>query len=160
MFLPFNQLPTTARVWIYQSNRSLSDKELASISEELTSFCDAWAAHGAALKSSFKLKYNRFIVIGVDEGHNMATGCSIDSSVNKIKQLESTYGLSFMDRTQIAFLVDNDLSIESLSSIKDKVKEGLISSETKIFNNLVQTVGDFNTAWTVPASNSWLKRYF
>ncbi len=160
MHLPFNQLPKSARIWIYQSNRDLIDSEIEPISESLTSFCNGWSAHGAGLKSSFQILYKRFIVIAVDEGHNMATGCSIDSSVNQIKYIENKYGLNFMDRTQVAFLIDNKLYIESLSAIKSKVNEGLILAETKTFNNLVETVGDFDTSWMVSASNSWLKRYF
>ena len=160
MFLPFNKLPKSARIWIYQSSRTITDSEIESISLELTSFCNDWMAHGAALKSSFQILYNRFIIIAVDEGHNMASGCSIDSSVNQIKILEHKYGLNFMDRTQVAFLIDNELYIESLSAIKNKVNEGVISSDTKTFNNLVETVEDFESAWMIPASNSWLKRYF
>lgn len=160
MHLPFNQLPKSARVWIYQSSRDLDDIEVESISKELTTFCDGWSAHGAGLKSSFQILYNRFIIIAVDEGYNMATGCSIDSSVNQIKFLENKYALNFMDRTQVAFMVDNELYIESLTAIKAKVNEGVISAGTKTFNNLVETVGDFDSGWMIPASNSWLKRYF
>lgn len=160
MFLPFNELPKTARVWIYQANRDLINSELESISQELTAFCNGWSAHGVGLKSSFQILYNRFIVIAVDEGFNMATGCSIDSSVNQIKLLENRYGLNFMDRTQVAFLIDNELYIETLSAIKGKVNDGIISSETKTFNNLVATVEDFDSSWMIPASDSWLKKYF
>lgn len=160
MFLPFNQLPESARVWVYQSDRDLTSIEQESIAEELTIFCNGWSAHGAGLKSSFQVLHNRFIVIAVDEGYNMATGCSIDSSVNQIKSIERKYSLNFMDRTKVAFYIDDRLYIESLSAIKTKVNEGVISADTKTFNNLVQTVGDFNSGWMVAASNSWLKRYF
>jgi len=160
MFLPFNQLPESARVWIYQSNRDLTTAEYDAIGEQLSAFCDGWSAHGAGLKSSFQILHHRFIVIAVDEGYNMATGCSIDASVNQIKQIENKFGLNFMDRTQVAFYIDEKLYIESLSAIKSKVHEGIISAETKTFNNLVETVGDFNSGWMISASNSWLKRFF
>ncbi len=160
MHLPFNQLPKSARVWIYQSNRELTELEIESISIFLTSFCNGWSAHGAGLKSSFQILYKRFIVMAVDEGYNMATGCSIDSSVNQIKFIENKYSLNFMDRTKVAFLIDNKLYIESLSAIKTKVNEGIILANTKTFNNLVETVKDFDEAWVVPANNSWLKKYF
>ena len=160
MFLPFNELPKTARVWIYQSSRDLMDFEIESMSDELAVFCNGWSAHGAGLKSSFQILYDRFIVIAVDEGYNMATGCSIDSSVNQIKHLENKYSLNFMDRTQVAFLIEDKLRVETLSSIKSKVNEGVISSETKTFNNLVETVGEFDKNWMITASNSWLKKYF
>jgi hypothetical protein len=32
MFIPFNELPDTSRVWIYQANRSFTDAELQEIS--------------------------------------------------------------------------------------------------------------------------------
>lgn len=160
MFLPFNQLPKSARIWIYQSDRNLIFEEKELISEQLAIFCNAWSAHGAGLKSSFQILHNRFIIMAVDEGHNMATGCSIDSSINQIKQIETHFGLNFMDRTQVAFLLDGELYIESLSAIKNKVSQGVISADTKTFNNLVATVGDFDSGWMVSASNSWLKKYF
>lgn len=160
MYIAFNDLPKTARVWIYQSNKVLGQTEVDEISSQLVSFCEEWSAHGAGLKSSFQILHNRFIVIAVDEGHNMATGCSIDSSVNQIKQLESKYGLNFMDRTQVAFLIGNEVFVESLSTLPAKVNEGVISQDTKTFNNLVQTVDSFDTEWVVPAKETWLKRYF
>ncbi|MCB0494872.1 MAG: hypothetical protein KDC79_01935 [Cyclobacteriaceae bacterium] len=160
MYIDFNELPKTARVWIYQSNRELTSVETEGISSQLRSFCDGWSAHGAGLKSSFQIVHNRFLVIAVDEGHNMATGCSIDSSVSQVKQLENQYGLNFMDRTQVAFLANNEVFVEQLSSIPTKVNEGIISQDTKTFNNLVQTVDSFDSEWIVPAKDTWLNRYF
>ncbi len=160
MFIPFNQLPKTARVWTYQADRNLASFEIEWITDNLTSFCDNWAAHGAGLKSSFQVLHERFIIMAVDEGYNVATGCSIDSSVNQIKIIEQKMGLNFMDRTQVAFLIENELFTEKLSELKSSVANGTIEPDTKIFNNLVVTVGDFDSNWTVPASESWLKRYF
>ncbi len=160
MFIPFNQLPKTARVWTYQADRNLALVEKEWITDSLTSFCNEWVAHGAGLKSSFQVLHERFIIIAVDEGHNRATGCSIDSSVNQIKIIEQKFRLNFMDRTQVAFLIENELFIEKLSKLKSSVANGIIGPDTKIFNNLVVTVGDFDSHWTIPASESWLKRYF
>jgi hypothetical protein len=43
-----------------------------------------WAAHGTSLVSSYQLKYNRFIILAVDQDVQSATGCSIDASVEFI----------------------------------------------------------------------------
>jgi hypothetical protein len=40
------------------------------------------------LGSSYQLKYNRFIIIAVNQDVQPATGCSIDSSVEFIQSLE------------------------------------------------------------------------
>jgi len=160
MYIAFAELPKTARLWIYQSNRTITSEENEAMAQHLSTFCFDWAAHGAGLKSSFQILHNRFVIIAVDEGFNAASGCSIDSSVNQIKLLENKFGINFMDRTQVAFIKDEEVFIETLSTIKTKVKEGVISSETKTFNNLVETVADFDSNWVVSAGDTWLKRYF
>jgi hypothetical protein len=40
--------------------------------------------HGTSLVSSYQLKYNRFIILAVDQDVQSATGCSIDASVEFI----------------------------------------------------------------------------
>ena len=81
MFVPFENLPEESKIWIYQSNRKFSDAEFSEIEMALQSFLEGWAAHGTSLESSYQLKYNRFIIIAVNQDVQAATGCSIDSSV-------------------------------------------------------------------------------
>jgi hypothetical protein len=71
---------------IYQSNRKFSDAEFSETA--LQSFLEGWAAHGTSLESSYQLKYNRFIILAVNQDVQAATGCSIDSSVEFIQSLE------------------------------------------------------------------------
>ena len=91
MLVNFDTLPETARIWIYQCNRSFSDSELEEISKKTSVFLEEWAAHGADLQAGFEIKYKRFIVIALDQKINAATGCSIDASVKFIQDLETTY---------------------------------------------------------------------
>ena len=81
MYVPFDRLPDEARVWIYATNRHLSDKEVIAIEQELIAFLTQWTAHQQALEASFSIPYNNFIVIGLNENKNLASGCSIDASV-------------------------------------------------------------------------------
>jgi hypothetical protein len=46
----------------------------------LQAFLENWAAHGTSLVSLIS-KYNRFIILAVDQDVQSATGCSIDASV-------------------------------------------------------------------------------
>jgi tRNA U34 5-methylaminomethyl-2-thiouridine-forming methyltransferase MnmC len=87
MYVPFENLPEESRIWIYQSNRKFSDAEFSEINHFAT-FLETWAAHGTSLESSYQLKYNRFIIIAVNQDVQPATGCSIDSSVEFIQSLE------------------------------------------------------------------------
>lgn len=80
MYIPFENLPDESKIWIYQSNRKFSDEEMAEIETDLKAFVENWAAHGTSLEASYQLKYNRFIILAVNQEVQNATGCSIDSS--------------------------------------------------------------------------------
>ena len=67
MFIPYSEIANTSRVWVYQSNRKLSDKEVVFIQQKLLAFCNDWKAHQTHLISSYKVLYNRFIILLVDE---------------------------------------------------------------------------------------------
>ena len=123
-------------------------------------FCEQWAAHNQPLKASFKLFHNHFLVIAVDESFNAASGCSIDASVHLVKQLEQNLNLNFFDRTHLAFLEKEDVFLESISNLKARIAEGIIDEQTSTFNNLVKNKGDLENQWVIPASESWINRYF
>ncbi len=160
MYVSFQNMPAQSRVWVYQSNRRLEEGEEVEISGLAKQFVDSWAAHNAPLKASYKLFYNQFLVILVDEGLNQASGCSIDASVHLVKQLEQRYGVNFFDRTKVAFLMDNDVQLESIGNLKNKISEGVITPETLTFTNLVRNKEELEEKWVIPAGESWLKRYF
>ena len=160
MHVPFESQPKSARVWIYQADRALNDQEYKLIEKNAMAFCEQWAAHGVGLKSSFKILHHRFLILAVDEQTNMASGCSIDSSVNFVRSLENDLQLNFLDRTKVAFVVNNEVFVASFTDLKSKVQNGEITEATMTFNNLVENVGEFEENWLVEAGNSWLKRYF
>ena len=96
MYIPFDNLPEESKIWIYQSNRKFSDEEMAEIEVGLKDFVENWAAHGTGLEASYQLKYNRFIILAVNQEIQMATGCSIDSSVQFIQNLEQKYSVDLL----------------------------------------------------------------
>ena len=101
MLVPFSNLPDESRVWIYQASRSFSTAEKSSVSEELEVFLKQWTAHGADLVTSYDLPYDRFIVLGLNENLQGATGCSIDSSVRFIQTLEAKYEMVLLDKMNV-----------------------------------------------------------
>ena len=97
MVVPFNELPEEARIWVYQSNRKLSQQEVASITTLTSEFLSEWTAHGADLRAGFELRYDRFLVIGLDQRKASASGCSIDTSVRFIQSLEREFGIDLLE---------------------------------------------------------------
>ena len=160
MLANFKDLPETARVWIYQSDSLLTEDNIPVIENAAADFCNQWAAHGTPLFSSFKVLHDKFLVLAVDEGVNNASGCSIDSSVRFIKELEQKLGINFFDRTQVAFLIDNHIYSTDLKEIKNEIGNGKIDADTLTFNLQAQNLQEFNNNWLVQAKDSWMKRYF
>lgn len=160
MFVPFDSLPEESRIWIYQSNRKFSDDEMAEIETDLKSFVENWAAHGTGLEASYLLKYNRFIILSVNQEVQQATGCSIDSSVAFIQKLEQKYGVDLLDKMNVTFKNGEHIAHKSLIDFKRMAKEKAVTENTIVFNNLVNTIEEFNENWEVPAGDSWHSRFF
>ena len=159
MFVPFETLPDTSRVWIYQANRPFSEQEQQEISSRLQQFIEQWTAHGADLKASYELRYNRFIILAIDQDTNAATGCSIDASVNFIQQLEIDFDVTLLDRMNVSYKQGEFIAYKSLTDFRKMAKQKAVSPKTIVFNNLVNNKAEYLSEWEVPASESWHKRF-
>jgi hypothetical protein len=160
MYVPFEELPDESRIWIYQGDRKFSDDEVAEIETALQQFVEQWAAHGTGLEASYTLRYNRFIILAVNQQAQGATGCSIDASVHFIQQLEQKYNVNLLDKMNVTFRQGEFLTHKPLIDFKKMAKDKSVSANTIVFNNLVNTVGEFNDYWEVPAAESWHSRFF
>lgn len=160
MYIPFKNLPEESRIWIYQSNRKFSDDEIAEIESDLKTFVDDWAAHGTSLEASFITKYNRFIILAVNQEAQQATGCSIDKSVEFIQSLEQKYKVDLLDKMNVTYKQGEFLTHKSLLDFKRMAKEKAVSANTIVFNNLVNTIEEWKENWEVPAEDSWHSRFF
>ena len=160
MLVDFNTLPEESKIWVYQSDRKFSDEEVQEIETLLASFISEWSAHGTGLEASFLTKYNRFIIIAVNQGVQSATGCSIDASVNFIQSLAQKYNVDLLDRMNVTFRLGEFIAYKPLIEFKKMAKEKAVSENTIVFNNLVNTVGEWQDFWEVPAKESWHSRFF
>jgi len=160
MYVPFDSLPPESRIWIYQSNRKFSDAEFAAIETDLKAFIESWAAHGTSLEASYLLKYNRFIILSVNQEIQAATGCSIDASVQFIQELEKKYEVDLLDKMNVTYRLGEHIAHKPLIEFKKMAKEKAVSEKTIVFNNLVNTIEEWNDNWEVPAAESWHSRFF
>jgi len=127
MTLPFNEMPANSRIWIYQSDRKLNDSELDQIKLKLTDFLKNWTAHGDDLKSSFEIRYDRFIIIALNEKSAKASGCSIDACVHFIQQIEKDYNINLLDKMNVAFKQGEYVSYKSIVEFKSLIKNNSVS---------------------------------
>lgn len=160
MYVPFESLPTDSRIWIYQSNRKFSDEEMNEIETALQAFLVNWSAHGTSLESSYQLRYNRFIILAVNQEVQIATGCSIDASVEFIQSLEAKYNVDLLDKMNVTFKLGEHIAHKPLIDFKKMVKDKAVTENTIVFNNLINNIEEFNESWEVPAVDSWHSRFF
>lgn len=153
-------MPLDSRIWIYPSNRKFSDEEVVEIKVSLEKFIEEWSAHGAALEASFDIRYNRFVILAVNQDVQAASGCSIDSSVQFIQQLENKYQVDLLDKMNVTFKNGEFIAHKSLIDFKKMAKEKAVSASTVVFNNLVNTIEELNESWEIPAQDSWHSRFF
>ena len=159
MLVSFESLEDSSRVWIYQSNREFSESEVVEINDKAEEFIEDWLGHGDQIKASYQIKYNQFIMIAADQNYNEVSGCSIDSSVNFIKELEKEFNLDLTNKLNVSFKDNNNINIVSLSDFQKYAKQHKITSKTVVFNNMISTKADLTENWEVTAGKSWHKRY-
>lgn len=159
MLVKFESLPEDSRVWIYQASRSFSKEEIVEIEKDLDNFVEEWTAHGQDLRAGYEIRYNRFIILGLDQGMNMASGCSIDASVHFIQSLEKRYQLELLDKMNVSYKQGEYIAYKPLLEFKKMAKEKAVSEKTIVFNNLVNNKAEYLEHWEVPASESWHARF-
>lgn len=160
MKVPFNQLPDSSKVWIYQASRKLTKDEAAFILSAAETFVDSWTAHQAGLKAGASVVYNHFVIIAVDESFNNASGCSIDKQVHFVQSLGEKLNVDFFNRMNVVLKInDTDHLITSVNNIDLLLENKTITKDTFTYNNLVDNLHDFKTAWEVKVSDSWVVNF-
>ena len=147
-----------SRVWIYQSSRIFTLSKALAVEDLLNDFTDKWLSHGTPVKGAGYLFFGQFIILMADEKATGVSGCSTDSSVRLIKDIEQRFGLNMFDRTTLAFLVKDKVQLLPLSQLQYAFDNRFIDSHTLYFNNLVQTKAELENNWLIPIKDSWLSK--
>jgi hypothetical protein len=147
-----------SRVWVYQSSRLFSFTEALHVEDLLTNFVANWQSHGAPVKGYGNLFFGQFIVLMADERATGVSGCSTDSSVRLIKQIEQLFNVNMFDRQSLAFLVKDKIQMLPMAQLQYAIDNNFITPDTLYFNNLVQSKEELEHKWLIPVKDSWLAR--
>lgn len=145
-----------SRVWIYQSSRLFTMSEALHIEDLLTEFVSTWNSHGHPVKGYANLFFGQFIVLIADETATGVSGCSTDSSVRLIRQIERDTNVGLFDRITLAFLIREKVQLLPLVQLPAALESRLVTAGTIYFNNTVLTLSDLKTNWMIPVGKSWL----
>ena len=158
------QIPTefhdTSRVWVYQSSRLFFLSEALEIETILEQFAETWKSHGANVKGYANLFFGQFIVLMADETATGVSGCSTDSSVRIIKEIEQKFNMQLFERQTLAFIIKDKVQLLPMSQINYAIENNFINADTLYFNNTIQTKEELLNNWIIPIKESWLAKKY
>lgn len=146
-----------SKVWIYQANRLFTLSEALHIEGMLNSLAANWKSHGAQVKGYANLFFGQFIVLMADEAATGVSGCSIDSSVRIIQEIEKLFTVEMFNWQNLAFIVKDKVQIIPRQQFSYAFENNFINAETLFFNNVVTTKKELEENWIIPVKDSWLK---
>jgi hypothetical protein len=154
----FDKLPDDARVWIFGAAASVDDIDSAKLLAAVDAFLLQWKAHGHPLTAARDWRDERFLVVGVDQRTEGASGCSIDGLFRTLQELERAVGSSMVAGGLVFFRGPGDLVCAlSREDFEALARRGGAAADTKVFDTTLTTAGDYRARFEVAASASWHK---
>ena len=156
MNIPFKQIPATAKLWIYASNRKLTGLEQDSILAKGATFVTNWTAHQQQLKAAFSILHDVFLIVAVDENYNEVSGCGIDKSIHFMQDIDREYNLNLFNRLQIELFINNELLLTNKQKLAVLLQEGTVNDQTLVFNKTVTDKDSFDKYFQKKLGQSWV----
>lgn len=155
-----SELGEDSRLWIFQADRALTEVEQSNVQHWIDEFTPKWTSHNRSLKAKGVVAFDRFVIIALDESvSNAASGCSIDSMTHHMQAIANQLSINLMDRVTFCFKLDDQVKGIHMNDVTQALKQGDISEDSLVFNNLIKTKKELASAWLVPISQSWQKRF-
>lgn len=145
-----------SRVWIYQSSKIFTLQEAFAIEDMLTQFITNWKSHGTPVKGYANLLFGQFIILLADETATGISGCSTDSSVHLMKEIEQRFKVDLFNRQHLAFYIKEKVQIIPMAQLSYALQNGFIDAETLYFNNVIADKKSLLNNWITPVKNTWL----
>jgi len=159
--LPFDRLPSDARLWIFAAERPLTSDETGRVLAEADAFIDQWTAHGIPLTAGRELRHQRFVLVGVDERAAGVSGCSVDALVRRMQTLERELGLELVNNGPVLYREGDAIQRVTRERFAELAASGTVSPSTLVFDNTLTRVGDLMAGkWEVKAADAWHGRAF
>ncbi len=143
----FTQFPDQSKVWLYQSDRAMSKEEISKLESELLTFVEGWAAHGNQLWATAKVLNPYFAVVAVNDSLVPPSGCSVDASIHRLKDIGQEMGINFFNRMNVTIQEGEEQRQIHFSELK-------AHQEALIFDPMISSLGELRAAWPRPIGKS------
>jgi len=155
--VPFNQLPDSARVWVFASDRALTDDDARTLLDQVDGFLTQWKAHGAPLRCAREWRDEHFLAIGVDPTVEQASGCSIDGLFRGLRMLEETLDTRLVAGGRIFYRgPEGRPRVAERRELPMLAERGELDARTLVFDTTVTSARDWRSRFEQPAADSWV----
>jgi hypothetical protein len=154
--VPFETLPDSTRVWVFGSDRPLSEAATTALMQGVEDYLSQWTAHGAPLTVGYEWRFGRLLIVGVDQRSAGATGCSIDGLFRVLQGLEATLGATLVGGGRVYYR-DGAGAVQSAprSELKALHAAGTIRDDSVVFDTSLTDLGSLRSGFEMPARKSW-----
>jgi len=159
MIIDFNELPNWSKLWVFPSSRKFYLQEIPQLEESLKSFLNKWNSEGDSFNCSFELKYDRFIIIAVDNSNISLSLKTYDDLTEFIQGIEKEYDVILFDKINVCYKQGEFVQYKDLIEFKKMIKNKGVSSKTTVFDNMITTKEDYLNNWEINIMDSWLGRF-
>ncbi|WP_298365617.1 ABC transporter ATPase [uncultured Lutibacter sp.] len=159
MIVDFSKIPDEGKLWIFPSSRKFYPQEIEELIEGIGNFLSTWTSNNSDFNCAFKLEYNRFIVVAVDDVKTKLSLKAHDELIGYILLLEKKYNNILLDKINVCYKQGEHVQYKELPDFKKMIKNRGVSEKTTVFNNLVTTVEEYKNNWEINIMDSWLDRF-
>ncbi len=156
--VPFAGLPGSATLWIFGAVAPFNDEHIRILNQRMPAHLAAWAAHGEDVSAGWDVRYNRFILIGIDERTTSLTGCSQDSMRENIRQFSRDIDSEIILGSSHVFYRDANADIHCVTrqEFKKLIDTSIINENTIVFDNTIEKVEYLQQGkWEIPVRTAW-----
>lgn len=146
----------TAKVWVYQANRNLEEREVIEIQEQMDQFTMQWESHGLPVQGFGRVFFGNTLIFIADEEKSGVSGCSTDGMVRVVKSIERQYQINLFDRMLLMFYVKEKYQRLPMNQVQYAIDEGYLQKDTLYFDVSVHTYAQLRDRYVIPISESWI----
>lgn len=157
LFSNFNE---KSRVWLFLSDKSLSENKAGQLLSRAKIFMNKWESHGHPVNSDVIILMNHLLVLTADESDDFTGGCSIDGMMREVQQWEMDLDIKITNRLIIGCVKNERMEVFPINEVKSRIEKGLLKQNDYIIDLSVHNIHELKNQLLIPATNSFLKKYF
>ena len=158
MIVDFKKIPNWCKLWVFPSSRKFYPQEIEGLKQRIEEFLTNWTNEGQSLECSYQFKYDRFIIISVDNSEISLSLKAHDTLTAFILELEKLYDIVLLDKINVCYKQGEFVQYKDLKEFKKMMKNKGVSKKTIVFDNMIITKAELENDWEINIMDSWLGR--